>query len=223
MTKAAEQRGLPFVVAAPSGTGKTTVCRLALERDPNLRFSVSHTTREPRAGERDGVDYYFVSIDEFRDLIDRQRFVEYAEFNGSFYGTSWKALEEPLEAGQDLLIEIEVQGAGQLRDRRTGARFVFLLPPTMAALGERLRHRGTDREEKIKRRLAIAEIELAAIKLFDYAVINANVEEAVAAILEIVRAERSGDVEAVRERHGREGVFKRWQRGDDGITGGADG
>ncbi len=223
VTQGAARRGLPFVVAAPSGTGKTTVCRLALERDSNLRFSVSHTTRAPREGEQNGVDYHFVSLEEFNDLISRQRFVEYAEFNGSFYGTSWEALEEPLAAGQDLLVEIEVQGAGQLRERRPDACFVFLLPPTMAALGDRLRGRATDSEETIQRRLAIAEIELAAIAFFDYAVVNDDLEEAVEAVLEIVHAERNGDADAVRERHGREEAFKRWQRRDDGVTGGAAG
>ena len=204
-------RGRPFVVAAPSGTGKTTVCRAAMERDERLRFSVSHTTRAPRPGEQDGVDYHFVDSETFGRLAREDAFVEYAEYSGNLYGTSWAALEEPTAAGWDLIVEIEVKGARQLRDRRRDACFVFLLPPTMEVLRERLRGRGTDSEETISKRLAIAEQELEAVAFFDYAVVNREIEQAVADLLEIVEAERRGLTAEVRARHGREVVLGRWR------------
>jgi guanylate kinase len=206
-------------VAAPSGTGKTTVCRLAIERDPRLCFSVSHTTRPPRVGERDGIDYNFVSAEEFRDLVVRSVFLEYAEFNGHLYGTSWEALEHPLAEGRDLIVEIEVQGARQLRERRPGACFVFLLPPSMTVLGDRLRGRGTDSAETIAKRLAIAENELRAIGSFDYAVINDDLECAVSSLLEIVEARRAGRGEALEREYGSAAVFERWREATDAGLG----
>jgi guanylate kinase len=209
------RKGIPFVVAAPSGTGKTTVCRAVLERDPGIRFSVSHTTRKPRAGERDGVDYHFVSPQQFGRLVEEGGFLEHAEYGGNCYGTSSSELEETLEAGLDVLLEIEVQGAGQVRERRGDARLIFLLPPHMEALAERLRRRGTDSPETIEMRLAVARQELAAVDLFDYVVVNDRLEEAVDSVIEIVEAERSGRPDAARKRHGRIGVLKSWRGGDD--------
>ena len=199
------------MVAAPSGTGKTTVCRAAVERDSRLRFSVSHTTRRPRDGERAGFDYHFVTTGQFWELVKADAFLEYAEYGDNLYGTSWDALEEPLAAGWDLIVEIEVKGARIFRERRRDACFIFLLPPDMETLGERLRGRGTDSEETIAKRLAIAEQELEAIEFFDYAVVNVEVEQAVAEVLEIVEAERAGRTASARERHGRAGVFKNWR------------
>jgi guanylate kinase len=204
--------GIPFVVAAPSGTGKTTVCHAILERDPKLRFSVSYTTREPRAGEVPGRDYHFVSAAEFRRLNEEGVFLEHAEYGGQLYGTSERALQDAVDAGYDVVIEIEVQGAKQLRDRRPDARFVFLLPPSMEVLETRLRNRGTNREEDIHRRLALADRELAAANLFDWVVVNDDLDEAVSAVLEIVRAERSGRTGALADRFGREAALARWQR-----------
>lgn len=215
MSRPEGRKGIPFVVAAPSGTGKTTVCRAVLERDPGIRFSVSHTTREPRAGERDGADYHFVSPQQFGRLVEEGGFLEHAEYGGNCYGTGSRELEETLEAGLDLLLEIEVQGAGQVRERRGDARFIFLLPPDMEVLAERLRLRGTDSPETIDRRLDLARQELAAVDLFDYAVVNDRLEEAVDSVIEIVEAERSGRPDAARERHGRIGVLKGWRGRDD--------
>jgi guanylate kinase len=203
------RRGIPFVAAAPSGTGKTTVCRGALELDENLRFSVSHTTRTPRPGEVDGADYHFVSTETFRHMVERGEFVEHAEYAGNLYGTSGAALREPLDQGFDLMIEIEVQGARQLRDRLPDARFLFLLPPSMAELERRLRARGTDGDEAIEHRLALVGRELAAVDFFDYAIVNDDLPSAVEAMLTVVRAERAGTTEAVRERFGREAVVQR--------------
>jgi guanylate kinase len=197
------RRGLPFVISAPSGTGKTSVCRQVIARDPQIELSVSHTTRRPRPEERDGVDYHFVSREEFHALVDRDAFAEYAEYGGNLYGTSWSSLDAPLERGRDLLLEIEVQGARQLRARRDDARFVFLLPPSMEELERRLRGRGTDDEAAVERRLEIVVSELRAVHVFDYAVVNDALEAAVAAVCEIVRAERSGETGPVEARFGR--------------------
>ena len=197
------RRGLPFVISAPSGTGKTTVCRQVVERDPQIELSISHTTRRPRAGERSGVDYHFVTPGEFRALVDRNAFVEHAEYGGNLYGTSWSSLDDPLDRGRDLLLEIEVQGAGQIRARRSDARLLFLLPPSMEELVRRLRGRGTDDESAVQRRLEIVVSELRAVHGFDYAVVNDELEAAVAAVCEIVDAERSGETTWVEERFGR--------------------
>ena len=205
----AGRRGIPFVAAAPSGTGKTTVCHGAIERDSGLQFSVSHTTRPPRSGEIDGTDYHFISSETFRRMVDRSEFVEHAEYAGHLYGTSLKALHGPLERGFDLMIEIEVQGARQLRDRLSDARFVFLLPPSRDELERRLRARGTDDAAAIDHRLALADRELAAVEFFDYAIVNDDLEDAIEAVLAVVRAERNGDTDEVRQRFGREEVLKR--------------
>lgn len=214
-----QRLGIPFVVAAPSGTGKTSVCRQALARDPQLEFSVSHTTRAPREGERDGRDYFFVTAAEFRGLVERAAFVEHAEYNGENYGTSHEALKRPLEErGHDVLLEIEVQGAAQVRERRPDARFIFLLPPSMQELERRLRCRGTDSDEAIHRRLAMADRELEANRFFDYALVNEVLDETVAALLEIIEAERQAapsSLARVQDRYGRAGAFARWQ----GVSG----
>jgi guanylate kinase len=196
------RRGLPFVVSAPSGTGKTTVCRAAIARDPGLVLSVSHTTRAPRGGERDGVDYYFVDEPGFQELIAQGAFLEHAEYSGHRYGTSWAAIEAPLARGLDVLLEIETVGARQVRERRPDACLVFLLPPSRAALERRLRGRGTDPEEEIARRLAIARREFQAAPLFDAFVVNDAVERAVAELLEIVAVARAGGRGALAGRAG---------------------
>ena len=210
--------GIPFVISAPSGTGKTTVCHSALERDDNLDFSISHTTRSPRQGERNGVDYHFVSASDFRRLVEDGAFVEHAEYNAENYGTSHEALRLPLEErGRDVLLEIEVQGAAQVRERRPDARFIFLLPPSMEVLEARLRGRGTDSDAAVDRRLAMADRELEAIRFFDYAVINDDLDTAVAQMLEIIAAERSLNEDlkaAARQRHGREQVLSAWLPGN---------
>jgi guanylate kinase len=186
-------RGIPFVVAAPSGTGKTTVCAALRDRDSQLELSVSHTTRKPRAGERDGVEYHFVSGAEFERLIAEKAFLEWAEYNGNRYGTSWKAIEAPLACGRDLLLEIEVQGARQVRKRLPGARLIFLLPPSMRALRQRLSSRATDTPEQVAARLATARVELEAVGEFDYAVVNDELERCVSDVRAILAAERAGD------------------------------
>jgi guanylate kinase len=204
------RRGIPFVVSAPSGTGKTTVCRALVASDPGLRFSVSHTTRPPRAREREGVDYWFVSRERFGELVAEGAFLEHAEYAGNLYGTSWAAIDGPLAEGVDLLLEIEVQGAGQVRERRRDARLVFLLPPSLEALEARLRGRGSDGPEVIRARLELARRELRAVHLFDYVVVNDELDRCVAAVREVIEAERRGEGEAARRRHGRDVVWPTW-------------
>jgi len=186
------RRGLVFVIAAPSGTGKTTVCRQVVARDPGIVFSVSHTTRPRRGGERDGVDYHFVSEDRFRKMIDAGEFLEHARYSGHLYGTSWSAIEKPLDAGRDVLLEIETEGARQVRERCPGAQLIFLLPPSLAELEARLQGRRTDDADEVARRLAIARGEFGAARLFGAFVVNERVEDAAAAVLEIVGAARRG-------------------------------
>jgi guanylate kinase len=199
----------PFVVSAPSGTGKTTVCRALVARDARIEFSVSHTTRQQRPGEREGVDYHFVDEATFLALVKQGRFVEHASYNGNLYGTSHEAIDAPLARGHDVLLEIEVQGAAQIRERRADARLVFLVPPSLAALEVRLRGRGTDPPEAIAKRLAIADNELRAVHIFDYVVVNDDLERAVAAVAEIVAAERRGERAATLARYGREAALAR--------------
>ncbi len=194
------REGVPFVIAAPSGTGKTTVCRALVERDARLVFSVSHTTRAPRSGERDGRDYHFVSPECFAEMAAAGEFLEHAEYSGNRYGTAWASLDATRRQGLDVLLEIEIDGAAQVRQRGVGAFFVFLLPPSLEALERRLRGRGTDGEHEIERRLAIAEREFRAARDFDAVVINDRVDAAVQAVADIVDAVRRGEREEVTRR-----------------------
>lgn len=208
----ATANGYVFVIAAPSGTGKTTICRHILERDPRLRLSISHTTRKPRSGEKDGIDYHFVSSEEFRKLREADCFLEHAEYGGNVYGTSWKAIEEPLDAGHDVVLEIEVQGAAQVRVRRRSACLIFLLPPSLEVLEKRLRNRRTDEEAVIQTRMALVDLELAAAKIFDYAVINDDLDQAVTDVLDLIAAVREGRGTEIAPLYGRAAVLERWSQ-----------
>jgi guanylate kinase len=209
-------KGHVFVIAAPSGTGKTTLCRHILERDPRLRLSISHTTRNPRSGEENGVHYHFVSDEEFRELREADGFLEHAEYGGNAYGTSWKAIEEPLGQGYDVVLEIEVQGAAQVRERRPSACLIFLLPPSLEVLEDRLRGRGTDEEAVIQRRMALVDREFAAAKFFDYAVVNDDLERAVSEVLDLIVAVREGRSAEIAAAYGRATVLERWSQADEG-------
>ncbi len=205
-------KGHVFVIAAPSGTGKTTICQRILERDLRLRLSISHTTRKPRPGEEDGVHYHFVSDAAFRALSEADGFLEHAEYGGNAYGTSWQAIDEPLAVGCDAVLEIEVQGAAQVRERRPSSCLIFLLPPSLEVLEERLRGRGTDEEAVIQRRMALVDRELAAAKIFDYAIINDDLDRAVAEVLEVIAAVRKGRAAEIAPLRGREAVLARWRQ-----------
>lgn len=183
------------------------MCHRLLAADPGLGLSVSHTTRSPRPGERDGVDYHFVSRATFDEQIAAGAFLEHAEYRGNLYGTSRAAVEGPLVSGRDLLLEIEVQGARQLRTRLPESRMVFLLPPSRTELERRLRSRGTETDEAIARRLAAAAQELPEVLRYDYAVVNDALDRTVAEVLEIVRGERDGRRSELRVRFSPERVL----------------
>lgn len=216
MSGAEPKRGHVFVVAAPSGTGKTTLCARVLEEDPGLTLSVSHTTRSPRPGEQDGVHYHFVDEEAFLALVREDGFLEHAEYNGHNYGTSWRTIEAPLEAGRDVVLEIEVQGAEQVRERMPDAILVFLLPPSLVVLEERLRGRKTDSDAVIAKRLALVDRELAAAKHFDFALVNDDLEVAVRQVRDVIAAVRAGEREDAAAQHDRARVLAAWEAAQPG-------
>ena len=189
-----------YVVAAPSGAGKTTLVHLLLEREADVHLSVSFTTRSPRPGERDGRDYHFVDAATFREMIARQEFLEWAEVHGNFYGTSNKWIAGQLAAGHDVLLEIDWQGAQQVRSAFPEAIGIFILPPSMDELTSRLTARGTDSADVIARRLAAAQAEMRHVGEFDYVIINASLEQALDDLRAVVRASRL-TLAAQRARH----------------------
>lgn len=179
-----------YIVAAPSGAGKTTLVRLLLEGDPQILLSVSYTTRDPRPGETDGREYHFVDIAAFRQMIGRDEFLEWAEVHGNYYGTSKKWIAEQLTAGHDVLLEIDWQGAQQVRKLFPGAIGIFVLPPSLEELERRLRGRGTDADAVIARRLAAAQDEMRHVGEFDYVIINNHLQEALEDLRAVTRAAR---------------------------------
>lgn len=179
------------MVSAPSGAGKTTVVERLIGQMPGLRRSRSFTSRRARPGEADGADYNFVSRDRFEAMIAGGQFLEWAEYAGHLYGTSVVDTERELESGTDLVLVIEVQGARQVRRHRRSSVLVFLLPPSSEALESRLRSRGEDTEEQIRRRLEVAREEVRAIAEYDYVVINDDVDACVERLRAIILAERA--------------------------------
>jgi len=185
-----------IVITGPSGVGKGTLIRLLRERLPELGLSVSATTRAPRAGEQQGVDYHFLSDADFDRLIEEGAFLEHAEYAGRRYGTLRTELERRAAAGEPVLLEIEVQGARQIRESMPSAVQVFIEPPSPEALRERLVGRGTDAPEVVERRLRVAAAELAAKDEFQHRVVNDRLHDAVEALVGIVRAAVGGRVES---------------------------
>ena len=182
--------GSLFVVSAPSGAGKTTLCRRILSNPNDLAYSVSYTTRSPRAGEKDGLDYHFVSRETFREMIDRGAFLEWAEVFGRFYGTGRDWVASRLDEGLDVLVDIDVEGARQIKNNFPAAVLVFVLPPTMAELDRRLRDRGTETEQDLETRLNHAAKEIEARDMYDYLVVNDRLEQAEADLRALIRAQR---------------------------------
>ncbi|HXF08056.1 MAG TPA: guanylate kinase [Candidatus Acidoferrales bacterium] len=179
-----------FVIAAPSGAGKTSLVQALMAADPGLRFSVSHTTRPPRPGEVDGRDYHFVDPETFRRMVAEDAFLEHAEVFGRSYGTSRAAVEARLAAGEDVILEIDWQGARQIRTLMPACVSIFILPPSRVELERRLRGRGTDDAEVIERRLALAVAEMRHYGEFEYLVVNDAFDVALAELQAIVRAAR---------------------------------
>jgi guanylate kinase len=188
--KLPKRRGSIFVISAPSGTGKSTLIKRLRALVCGLAFSVSYTTRPPRAGEENGCEYFFVSRAEFKRRMARNEFIEWAEVHGHRYGTSWQQLQEAQEAGQDVLLDIDVQGYKKLRRRLPETVSVFLLPPSFPDLEKRLRHRHKDAPEVIAKRLEASRKEVAHWKEYDYLIVNDRRTMAVQALRSIVLAAR---------------------------------
>ena len=182
--------GTLFIVTAPSGAGKTTLVSGLLERDPLVRLSVSYTTRAPRTGEVNGQHYHFIDVQGFRALRDKGEFLEWAEVHNNYYGTSKRWLEDQIRAGRDILLEIDWQGAQQVRKVFPKAVGVFILPPSVEELERRLRGRGTDSEDVISRRVLGARGEMRHVAEFDYVIINENLPAAIEDLVAVVRASR---------------------------------
>ena len=185
-----ERRGLLFVVSAPSGAGKTTLCRELLAVVPSLRPSISYTTRRPRPNEEHGREYFFVDDQAFRAMIDRHEFAEWAPVYGHLYGTPRQALSDMMDTGQDVLLEIDTQGALQIKKKFDDAVFIYIMPPSIEALRERLLQRGADAQEEIQRRLQRAREELWCYREYYYIVRNEEMKQALKQLEAIVLAER---------------------------------
>jgi guanylate kinase len=181
--------GILIVLSAPSGCGKTTILRQVMADLPGLSFSVSHTTRQPRPGEVNGRDYHFVSHEQFKAVRDQSGFLEWAEVHGNFYGTSRQEVESRLAAGADVILDIDVQGAEQVR-RNAQPVTVFIAPPSLAELERRLRGRGTENEESLHRRLTNAEKEMQVADAYTYLIVNDRLEQAVLELKSVIIAER---------------------------------
>lgn len=185
-----KQRGLLIVLSGPSGVGKGTVRKeLFSQPDTNYEYSISMTTRAPREGEVDEVDYFFKTRSEFEELIDQGQLLEYAEFVGNYYGTPLEYVNKMRDAGRDVFLEIEVHGAAQVRSKVPDGLFIFLAPPSLTELEDRLVGRGTESDEVIASRLAAARQELEMMNLYDYVVVNDEVEKACDRINAIIIAE----------------------------------
>ena len=183
------RKGLLVVVSGPSGAGKGTICQALLERT-TLAYSVSATTRKPRAGEVDGESYYFLSVEAFEEMIEKDELLEWAKVYDNYYGTPLKKVEEKLAAGEDILLEIDTQGAMKVREKFPEGVYIFILPPSLAELERRIRGRDTETEEVLQKRLAAAIDEIEAGKCYKYVVTNDEVDGAVDSVCAILAAER---------------------------------
>ena len=183
------KKGKTFIISGPSGVGKSTVLSALLEKRSNVYFSVSATTRDPRPGELDGIHYHFMDVDSFRKWIAMDQFLEYAEYVGNFYGTPKRFVDEAMEQGKDVILDIEVQGAIQVTSKRPDTVRIFIAQPSWSELERRLTERGTDSKDKIQKRLLRAKVEFQTAHTYDYFVINDTVENAVKELDAIMTAE----------------------------------
>ena len=191
------KKGKTFIISGPSGVGKGSVLKVLLERRKDVYVSVSATTRAPRAGEADGVHYHFLTRERFQEWIDAGDFLEHAQFVGNFYGTPRRYVDEAMDQGRDVLLDIEIQGAEQIHQKRPEAVRIYIAPPSWEELERRLTGRGTEDGEKIRSRLARGREEFAAARDFDYLVINDTVDHAVAEIRAIMTAEHCRPAERI--------------------------
>ena len=183
------RKGLLILISGPSGTGKGTVCDLLRQKHPEISYSISATTRQPRPGEQDGVNYYFYTKEKFREMIDQGQLLEWAEVYGNFYGTPKQKVLDRLDAGEDILLEIDTQGALNVMKVMPEGLFIFLLPPSLEELAARLKGRGTETEESLHRRLGAAVDEIKLATKYRYVVVNDKVGDAEETIANIIEAE----------------------------------
>lgn len=198
----AEEKGILFILSGPSGVGKGTVREKLFEQDDNLRYSISMTTRDKRPGELDGVDYFYQTKEGFKELIEQDKLLEHAEYVNNYYGTPRDYVEEMLDLGHDVFLEIEVQGALQVQKNFSEAVFVFLAPPSIEELENRIVQRGTETEELVINRLNEAKNEMKMIHAYDYVVINDSVDEAVRKIQSIITSEHCKQERYINENNG---------------------
>lgn len=182
-------KGLLIVISGPSGAGKGTICSALRERMPNLVYSISMTTRAPREGEVDGVNYFFRSKEEFEALLAKDAFLEYAQVYDNYYGTPKEHVMNLLDSGQSVVLEIDIQGAMKVKERFSDGIFIYIVPPSLEILSTRLRDRGTDNSDVINKRLSLASSELALAHRYDYIVVNDDLEDAVQRVESVLRAE----------------------------------
>lgn len=184
-----KEKGILIVLSGPSGVGKGTVCKALRQCTPDLVYSVSATTREARAGEVEGVNYFFKTKEQFQQLIDDDQMLEWAEYVGNYYGTPRKFVEDTIDSGKDIILEIEVQGALKVKQKFPQGVFIFLLPPSLDELESRIVGRGTESEESIRSRMSIAMDEIRLMEHYDYAIVNDRVDNACSKIQSIIVAE----------------------------------
>jgi guanylate kinase len=183
--------GRLFVISAPSGAGKSTICKAVIDKIPNLTYSVSFTTRKPRGKEENGIDYHFVSIDEFLVGIQEGIWAEWAQVHGNYYGTSANLIDEILNSGSDVLLDIDVQGASQIVQRYPESITIFIMPPSVVVLRERLLKRATDSREDVEQRLVNAEHEMAQARNFHHVIINDRLNDAIEELTTIITSDRA--------------------------------
>lgn len=186
------RKGRIFIVSAPSGAGKTTLCKVVLERFPDMVYSISATTRLPRPGEKDGVDYYFLSMDDFKKKIDHDAWAEWAEVHGNFYGTLRDNIEKNILQGRDVLLDVDVKGASQIQTRYDDCILIFIMPPSVEILRQRLSGRAADSRNDIEKRMRNAESEMAMRDIYHHVIVNDQLDRAINELTDLIDACREG-------------------------------